>query len=512
MNTSNQTQTPTPALSCHQQAILDFTQTNPQLSLIVDACAGAAKTTTLVAVANALASANLGSILALAFNKSIAQELAQRLPPTVHSSTINSLGHRAIATYTKAKIQVKDSKPWGLFLEHCPYFQTLDKDSQAGVIHAYARIKMAGACYPSLSKSSLPKPRPVSQQSPDTIFQLALDILGFFDLDLQELASALPHILAQDIFQSLHQGQIQFIDQIYLPAIFPQISLPSFQHVIVDEAQDLSPLDHALLTRLVSKYPAGRLIAFGDKGQAIYAFRGADYDSFSSLQSIFTAHTLPLPVSFRCPQAVVREAQTIDSRIQPWASAPEGSVSRQPFSSVSDLPPDSTILCRNNAPLIRVALAAIQNLIGVNFLGRDLEKQLLSFLSQHSKKVNSISGLWDHLTIQANQAQTKSGKARVEDFTNCLKVIANHYSCETFQEIASGIQAVFQSTGSLTLATIHKSKGLEWPTVYLIRPDLIPSPFAQTEQELTQEYNLLYVAITRAQQSFTYLEGEIQSC
>jgi superfamily I DNA/RNA helicase len=51
----------------------------------------------------------------------------------------------------------------------------------------------------------------------------------------------------------------------------------------------------------------------------------------------------------------------------------------------------------------------------------------------------------------------------------------------------------------LTLSSIHKSKGLEFPTVYLLGRNLWqPSPFASQPWMLAQENNLTYVAITRA--------------
>lgn len=496
-------------LSPEQIAILEFITGSPTQSLIVDSCAGASKTTTLVEVCHAIAANNLGTTIAMAFNKSIAIELDARTPDSVATGTINSIGHRAIGSFTRKSLKVQDTKPWGIWRSHSPYFQSLDKDIQSEIIEAYAAIKKIGAAFassplgPNLPCSSL------SDLSPEYIFQFALHEAGLIDLDFAELGSVLQSVWNEDISQSLREGIIQFADQVYLPAIYSQIALPIYTNVIVDEAQDLSPLDHALLLRMVSKYPAGRLIAFGDKGQAIYGFRGADYNSFASLENLFQAHTLALPVSYRCPRAVVAEAAKIDSRIQAWSESPEGSVSRQPYAGISDLPSGSAILCRTNAPLIRVAIQAIQDLRPCNFLGRDLEKQLLNFLSIHAKGTNSLSGLWHALQVAASNVDTKGAKTRIRDFTDCLKAIAAWQHAESAEEVASGIQRLFQQSGTINLATVHKAKGLEWPHVYLIRPDLIPSPMATTPEEIQQEYNIWYVAITRAQSSFTYLEGEI---
>jgi len=55
----------------------------------------------------------------------------------------------------------------------------------------------------------------------------------------------------------------------------------------------------------------------------------------------------------------------------------------------------------------------------------------------------------------------------------------------------------------ITLSSIHKSKGLEWHNVFLINTGI--SPYAKLDWEIGQEYNLLYVAITRAQKTLTYV-------
>ena len=57
------------------------------------------------------------------------------------------------------------------------------------------------------------------------------------------------------------------------------------------------------------------------------------------------------------------------------------------------------------------------------------------------------------------------------------------------------------------LCTIHKSKGLESDVVYILNEDLIPSRFASSTQQLTQERNLKYVARTRSKRELYYLKN-----
>jgi superfamily I DNA/RNA helicase len=61
--------------------------------------------------------------------------------------------------------------------------------------------------------------------------------------------------------------------------------------------------------------------------------------------------------------------------------------------------------------------------------------------------------------------------------------------------------------GVLTLCTAHKSKGREWPNVAILEPELMPGR-ARKEWQADQENNLIYVAITRAQERLIWIQTE----
>ena len=71
-----------------------------------------------------------------------------------------------------------------------------------------------------------------------------------------------------------------------------------------------------------------------------------------------------------------------------------------------------------------------------------------------------------------------------------------------FTDAANG-----ESRGRVTLSTIHKVKGLEFPTVFLLDWHLLPSRFAKAAWQRTQEKNLQYVAITRAMERLVYINS-----
>jgi DNA helicase-2/ATP-dependent DNA helicase PcrA len=71
--------------------------------------------------------------------------------------------------------------------------------------------------------------------------------------------------------------------------------------------------------------------------------------------------------------------------------------------------------------------------------------------------------------------------------------------------VITDLKSKLSRKGDIKLCTIHKSKGLEHNTVYLLNENLIPSKFALTEEALVQEQNIRYVARTRSKENLYLL-------
>lgn len=93
----------------------------------------------------------------------------------------------------------------------------------------------------------------------------------------------------------------------------------SWTHIVVDEVQDINPVQDTLIRTLVGDQ--GRLTAVGDHRQAIYAFRGGRVDLMEALHAELEAaedgEVKELPSNFRSTPKVIRIAnawsQTISS-------------------------------------------------------------------------------------------------------------------------------------------------------------------------------------------------------
>ena len=88
-----------------------------------------------------------------------------------------------------------------------------------------------------------------------------------------------------------------FDDLLYL-AVKDGISLPKFDFIFVDEAQDTNAIQRALLRKIMKK--TSRVVVVGDPAQAIYGFRGADSESMNLIAEEFDCKRLPLSISCRC--------------------------------------------------------------------------------------------------------------------------------------------------------------------------------------------------------------------
>jgi DNA helicase-2/ATP-dependent DNA helicase PcrA len=434
-------------------------------SVAARAVAGSGKTTTLIA---GLASASTEGI-ALAFNKRNAEDLQAKLPAgsPITAKTLNALGHR-------------------IWSDHLRKRPSVDSDKTAQIIKAL-NISVERDEWASLVRLvSIAKARAINPgilNRPDPDFDAWLE--GAQQVDIPD---DLFHYLAPQALRVLQEsckrawaGQIDFDDQLYMPVVFNS-RFPSFPLVAVDEAQDLSPLQHEMVARLQPK----QLIVVGDPAQAIYAFRGASSSSYYDLLERFSLREMPLTVSFRCPQAVGAEARRYVSDFSCAPSAPLGTVEH---SSAPSLSPGA-IICRYNSPLIRLAFRAIRERVPVNYLGRDFLAGLRAII----KKAPTQAALDQWLDARLREARTRGAKSRATDQHASLSVIyaLGGSPLEHIEALSP------KGRAALTLSTVHKAKGLEWPRVTFLNYD--------SAVEGGQESNINYVGVTRAQETLILTE------
>jgi superfamily I DNA/RNA helicase len=425
-------------------------------SQAVKARAGSGKTSTLVAALQAAPP----STLSVAFNKATALELEAKMPSHVVSKTMNSLGHSAWLRHTGKQVKLDTKKLFTLFNTY-PHVKQLKED----VLDIVKMVRLAKASGVT-SGFNLPPPNKE-------------DWLAIAEAhDIIEPEGLLPHaewLLFENCKQSF-AGVIDFDDQIYMSVMYKAI-FTKYASVAVDEAQDLSPLQHIMIER--SLRPDGQLTIVGDPAQAIYGFRGASTSSFQDFVTKFNLKVNPLTASFRCPKAVVREAQKYVPDIEA-ASSREGKVTV--ISGPINPKAGVTVLCRTNAPLIRLAFESIRKHIPPNYLGRDF----MSGLKALHKKYPTVAALNKWADGEAAKAKSDAAVKRLEDRMQSMLVL--HETGDVDKALEKLLSTPKES--ALTLSTIHKAKGKEWSSVVY---------FDYYNEWLgAQEDNIKYVGCTRS--------------
>lgn len=483
------------------QAIFDKVEKG-EGNMVISAVAGSGKTSTIVEALNLIPAEK--SVCFLAFNKKIAEELQTRVPSNVAAMTLNALGHRSYTGWRNPqKVLLESDK----LRKIAKKMLTNSEFYAAGA----AAVKLARF---AKSAGLIPTgiPGAASGLVPDTV-DTWMGLISHFDMDMPDgidevvLIDFARRILKQSV---LDMDVIDFDDQLLMTFAYG-VPIKQYDWVFVDEAQDLSPLQHELVARALR--PTGRLVAVGDEFQSIYGFRGADSDSMERITERFKCEKLPLHVSYRCPQAVVAVAQKYVPHIQAHPNAPMGTVdeSRKDVRDIKDFRGGDMVICRFNAPLVQAAYSMLRSRIPCCVLGREIGQGLLSVIKK--LKAGDMKSLLDRLASWESkevdkfmQMDKEDQAAAVRDKAETIRVFAE--SADTIPELESAIDRMFSdktTSDVVTLATIHKSKGLEAERIFIINFDDMPCKWAKKDWQQKQELNLIYVAVTRAKNHLQFV-------
>lgn len=488
---------PIKSWSPQQLAFFDWAE-NGTGSCVLEAVAGAGKTTALLEATGRIK----GQVAILAYNKKIADELKEKLTEKgfdfkkAQAGTVHSFGMSAVRK-ANPKVKVEEYKVLNLI-------ETLRFDASIA-LHAPKIAHLV----------SLAKQRALGvlgRIEDDNLWWDIVDHFGIFEGedDVPADAEAIVKAAQETLLASNEQTDfIDFDDMIYFPLIH-KLPMWQFNIVMVDEAQDTNAARRALVRALVRK--GGRVIAVGDRHQAIYGFTGADSDALDLIAHDFNAIRLPLTTTYRCPKAVVAFSQRWVSHIHAAESAPEGSVTGTTladFLKRNDLDGNAAVLCRVTKPIVKLAFQLIRQRVPCRVEGREVGSQLKKLVTRW--KVDDFDALETKLDAHLERERTKllakkkeAQFAVIEDAVETVKVILDQCRAEGRSRIADAvayIDSLFGDNvkGMLVLSTIHKAKGREWERVFwLDRANTCPSKWARQAWEQEQENNLCYVAATRA--------------
>jgi superfamily I DNA/RNA helicase len=255
---------------------------------------------------------------------------------------------------------------------------------------------------------------------------------------------------------------------------------------------------------------------------SIYAFRGADTDSMNNFIKEFNAVELPLSICYRCPKSHILLAQEIVPEIEASEYAEEGIVDDVNLLDAVELANDKDlILCRTNAPLIKVAFTLIRNGKKAIIRGKDIGANLIKMIEKY--KAKDLGDLYvkleafrklndDKLSlIERGKFDTKKKNSILTNIDCVDTIFAVMEECDTIDEVKTKIQNIFtDDKEGIICSSVHRAKGLQSNGVFIINRDRMPHPMAHTDEEIEQEYNILYVALTRSKHALYMIRETIQ--
>lgn len=490
--------------SKRQQDIFDVWE-NEDCNILIKAVAGSGKTTTLLQ----LLERKKVKTLFLAFNKSIQQEIEDKLVRKgldhARSYTLHSLGLKAIRKKYDFVIESGKSFKMGLEVErnNRRLFAGVTFKEKQGITGALVAMNDVSRMFLTDDFGEI-MVHMESMGNPINRFDRLSEVWDEFLKIRKESYRGLRLV-------------IDFTDMIYVP-ILKNLRIPTSPvHLMIDEAQDLNMAQHELVNRILGQGAVKKWIAVGDKNQSIYGFSGASSSSFETFATKDNVKELPLDICYRCPPPILDLANDVYNVMEGFKEV-GGMIGNRGIGDVTMIKEGSLVICRNTGPLIKLFFYMLGKGRKVYFKGDDILGAIKKFLQPYQREsLDTAVSLMYHDLSKLEQKFANSenylDRYNMEMFKEMIEnfVIMKRFyerTVSNVRQLQYALERLFVADGraGVTLCTIHKSKGLENPVVYILNEGLIPSKFARTPNQLEQENNLKYVARTRASEEMYFLD------
>lgn len=335
-----------------------------------------------------------------------------------------------------------------------------------------------------------------------------------------------------------------------------------YQHFVVDEYQDVSPLQQRLLDLWLGERDS--LCVVGDASQTIYSFTGATPEHLLNFRTRYPQATVvKLVRDYRSTPQVVHLANGLLNqavRLAGWAAE-----HRLELISQRETGPDPVYAEYPDEPAEAEGVAhRIRDLIAAGVPAGEIAVLY---------RINAQSEVYEQALADAGVPYQLRGAERFFERREVQKAIlalrgaarsgGNDPLLDDVVELGSQVRAVLSSTGwtaeppagsgavrdqwesvaalvrlaedfartrpgatladltvelderkaaqhaptvqGVTLASLHAAKGLEWDAVFLagLTDGMMPITYAKTDEQVEEERRLLYVGVTRARSHLT---------
>lgn len=480
-------------LTEEQEAIAN----SPDPSVMGEAVAGSGKSTTMLEMLSRKMVDFDGKAFLTLFSKSLQEELAPYATPRLSITTKHALGLRLFYA-NRIKPFVDKNKSRNLIIKDLGFDPSSmpESESKAAWRELFAMCDLADKL----------RVRFVDWRDANVVNQ----INNQYGCDVTDI-SMVQDLMALSLEKS-KTGWIDFTDMNYAPLIhgfeFDQHDLG-----VMDECQDFSPMDAMFLERCVKA--DGKVAFVGDTRQSIMGFAGADTSMMEKLRNKFDCTVFPISYTFRCPRAVVNAVVNggHHETIKAWSGAKDGIFDDDATYDIHGYENGTMLLARRNASLIPFAIKAYKAGRQVSVLGELIEQKMLGIL--RNKDCKTICELRSDLLDEQAKKVTKLQQAAnpsasaiefINDLYDTLISIINE--CTLVSQVEKMIIELFRlKANSLVYSSMHRSKGREADRVVILDSTRMTLDLSKmNDEEIQQEKNLVYVAMTRPKHQLDFVK------
>lgn len=318
-------------------------------------------------------------------------------------------------------------------------------------------------------------------------------------------------------------GFIDFNDML-TKALDRMHEVPRYSQVIVDEGQDLTPLQWLVMRRIRELLPQAEFILAGDDDQCLFAWSGASPHGMTQFGESMSAEKRILSQSYRVPKAVHKLAQRIILQVPDRVEkvylprdAP-GSVTGFPDADSIDLRNcgDRDIMILHSDKFIRRELEPIlkeQNVVYRTLngspapldtrAGKSLQIAARFSFNELEASDELLSSLKSGLNAYGQQVWDHVGPRTIYDRVRrrdmqVLSVYNAHIA------YLSGVDLTRDA--KVRVSTMHGAKGLEAADVMLCL-SLSSAAWAHAANHPEHLHRLIYTAVTRSKNTLQIFDG-----
>jgi len=346
-------------------------------------------------------------------------------------------------------------------------------------------------------------------------------------------------------------GQIDFSDLLLIMAgameEYPDVAeevRTRYRHFVVDEYQDVSPLQQRLLDAWLGD--RNDLCVVGDPNQTIYSFAGATPQHLLGFRRRFPeAVVVRLHRDYRSTPQVVALANALvrSDGVQLAGQRPPGP--EPTFAEFDDEPAEATAVAAQCKALVEAGTPAAEIAVlfrinaqsevyeaalgaaavpyvlrgGERFFDRAEIREARLLLRGAARSgedateslPDAVRGVLTSLSWYPDNAPPGgAARERWESLAALVSLAEDVAAASPEAHLAELVAELDQRASAqhaptvqgVTLASLHSAKGLEWDAVFLVglTDTTLPIQHATTPEQIAEEQRLLYVGITRARE------------